>query len=1667
MMKHNYKKHTAMNRRMLIRALLFMLLVWGTGEGWAQSFKLYFANNISDVTNFDNIEEASSPLVWREVKNNDMGGNLVEVNKVKEMFASTDMKFRQQQRQFWTMRDHCLLCFRINDGKGTSGSYTVEVEDSEGKAPQTLTVSRFFFVNAPRQGEDVKICVYKVEDKEKKNAIAFKYRVYDWDDDNLYLFQLDSKRQLSKETYRLQYVLGHTDGEGEFHTDTTTLALRDSTFQSFYIKDGHDLLDVFLISGEESKPEEEHKLRLNKARLHTGVTLDPDYSVMSLSANFKLDKHENRELVNFNWIGSGLYERYDTLYVKLLNGEGADIQRATFHIEAINEKGERIPNDDGMKYLGYDRKMKLHKLLTFGRPAFMEIVASGYVPRLYKYPGAADPVTRIVDESLCSATVQLLTSRNSDGSIAMSSAHVNVLHDTKNVWYIYGEDHAICDLEDFDITFRPTADTLYYFQDAGHQYPKTYNNGVIENFARLNLSFAIPRGQSINSVKMYGKDVNTEKEYEFDRPNTRMTEIAEFPSFTYNYVDMDFDLVDVLPKNSLCRISMKAGNYTYEEFPFFYHLYLDRQKTRDDVAGKAEEQVPGADNKKRDAAFADAGFTFGLPLNFTLNFKPIVVNSSVFVDFRKQVVSAKVSMSYSTVPKNERANLLREEAKEAFKENNQALWVKDDDHNLGANTKGTVQLEDWILNEMDDIFSYTPGNIGVGLTLNGTLAMDMPFNPFGDKGFILNQASFTGGYGISLATPDLLKSYMNAGGFASILKKLPCFHIGFNFDARAEVEGGVKRFVKEDASALGYYAQASLKAKVGAWAEFSTPANPILHFAAGVRGGLKIGIGYGLAGPFEKQAPDHGGYFLVVGGVEAYANLHSFIFNWAGRAGITWGKKWLFPSKNDHNPFHDKYPWWLDSKNTKTVAESYRRVPMLGASTFGRTLVTDVAADANPHFIDENHVVYNDLKDPANYNDDCVTLLNMEENTTANISQSDKTTMRHMRSKRGEHEIVVFEEMAQEVAAEEVTSGKAIEKNNELSSHTILAAVVKNTATGVWEKSFITKDDGFVDSKPVVTIQDDGKAACVWQRGSIYSIQQEIGNDTLYSNAMRGHLVLSIYNGKAWSDPVRLYRVDEDHVAAEYDLIMRNDTVLVGTRMVDFPLDSVHIKPHFSFASVDELTKNVRITKDPITPLHFFMNRVGQHGVIAMLYEKNDSTRDIYVKTLAMSGRDNGLAGSDLGANFCSTNRVKIICDRAAENLDNFAILWTEMNNVAHNSGEASTNTEEVRLMLNASRISLQPAPRITAPITLGCERDSLIMTDFDGFLDDARIKVVYSLVDIEKGAAVIMSNEKYFTNSFEYDFAYPKDAVLSSNTLPLNLEVRNTGTSGIRQVTAKVNGTEFVIADSYVPPLQKRTFVVNYPIGEHFDGYISSDVIVDYDNVFRTNVHPKRRNVSFRRQIKSKTLTNVSMEDVECHLVGHSVVDGVNNFVVELIDRSVRGLSKRNVVHVGIYAHPTNLQPILDDAETIVTTDDFSEIGGMRKAYVTVKVKDIKEPVRAYLSTHIFNSQLPADIESYVENRSGSNNPHYITLLPHNDPTVVERIMKDGGKDRTSFLVKEEDNGLRISGLKKDSYLRVYDMNGLLLFNKNDVDSEVFVPLKPHNVYLISDGKEILKYAF
>ena len=62
-----------------------------------------------------------------------MSGNYVEVDNIVEMLGSTRKKWLADQQQFWTMRDHTLLCFRIDGHGDTSSAYEVILDNGDGE----------------------------------------------------------------------------------------------------------------------------------------------------------------------------------------------------------------------------------------------------------------------------------------------------------------------------------------------------------------------------------------------------------------------------------------------------------------------------------------------------------------------------------------------------------------------------------------------------------------------------------------------------------------------------------------------------------------------------------------------------------------------------------------------------------------------------------------------------------------------------------------------------------------------------------------------------------------------------------------------------------------------------------------------------------------------------------------------------------------------------------------------------------------------------------------------------------------------------------------------------------------------------------------------------------------------------------------------------------------------------------------------------------------------------------------------------------------------------------------------------------------------------------------------------------------------------------------------
>ena len=133
-----------------------------------------------------------------------------------------------------------------------------------------------------------------------------------------------------------------------------------------------------------------------------------------------------------------------------------------------------------VKYIGYDRKTGMHKVLTMGKPAYIEILASGYYPTIYKYAGAADEETGFVSEERCTANLTLRSGRWNRDDLVISSHHFLNLHDERAIVVRDKVDHRLCTIEEMELTGRTAVDTITYLEDCGHPFPKLLDNKTID-----------------------------------------------------------------------------------------------------------------------------------------------------------------------------------------------------------------------------------------------------------------------------------------------------------------------------------------------------------------------------------------------------------------------------------------------------------------------------------------------------------------------------------------------------------------------------------------------------------------------------------------------------------------------------------------------------------------------------------------------------------------------------------------------------------------------------------------------------------------------------------------------------------------------------------------------------------------------------------------------------------------------------------------------------------------------------------------------------------------------------------------------------------------------------------------------------------------------------------
>lgn len=1000
----------------------------------------------------------------------------------------------------------------------------------------------------------------------------------------------------------------------------------------------------------------------------------------------------------------------------------------------------------------------------------------------------------------------------------------------------------------------------------------------------------------------------------------------------------------------------------------------------------------------------------------------------------------------------------------------------------------SYKYEDWVLQEMESMFQVQSKHVGKYFQGGGKLMFKMPlFYVLPDVTDIqLAEASgfFQIGWGMFFnfePQNEKLKKIFDA-----VREKMKCkIDLGAQFDVNLKAELGVKSYGKRDqyewdAEDKGVYFNIIITGLIAAWADFKTPQFPFLSVDLGLRAGAKAQAAFGLMKSFGDYPLCLGARIMGVGGVEAHLNLRSCILQINTCWGFRAGKQLLVPDNNT-NPFHKKFPYWLPDNTSKgIIGNQFRTLALPEANSLGRPLVNNLYFDANPHFFDGRRIVYNDLGAPKDYNDDHVVMASLGDEDTVTDSETlsipGTFAGQHMRSKRGAAEVVAYQQVTKAIDNAAVNDETVSALDNEmLASSRIMAAF--RQSDGTWKQTVAAPVDGFTNKEPVVTIQEDGKAAVVYQHGKLKAIDETVSVDSVWNQRFEGELQLRTYDpASGWSEPKSLWGYSDISWPLKYDLIMRNDTVLVGTMLEEpsNPMIGNFAGKYTRYGWTTTKKDQVLYTHEDLRCVDFFMNRVGEHAVVALLYERPDTTREVYIKTVNMDGTDDGLAGCDLGVGRSMPGKVKIICDRSDNDTDDFAVLWTEESSTAYDTENGNKSLKDYYTVINATRVHLSDAPRMTYPLTVGAERDSLQLSGFDGYLDDASIKVVYALAHPVTGTSVVMYNEKEFTNSFESDVTYSREALLGSSTLPVNVYIRNTGTSAIQGATVTINGDAMVIPDVHVLPLHEEKYVVQYPIPSNFDGYMQSTVEVEYANVFKARQQTGRRAAprNLLRQRRAMARERVATGEIDFNVVSRHVENGVNTFVVEVTDYSSRGLLPGTAVQVGAYVHPSAMETVTAEAKTIVHAEDFTRIGGVRKAYAELTVSGITEAIDGYIAAHIVDLNYTDVTESEdaeagrIDNSSPIASAAYVLFHPTGETTNIYAPVKNLAKEHR-IGVTIQDGGILLSNLEPNEDIRLFNAAGLTVYVDHAATTTHFVPLKHHGVYIISAGNEVFKFSY
>ena len=994
------------------------------------------------------------------------------------------------------------------------------------------------------------------------------------------------------------------------------------------------------------------------------------------------------------------------------------------------------------------------------------------------------------------------------------------------------------------------------------------------------------------------------------QPEMKYITTADFP-FTQNYCLFDFDLTDQIEDDA--KFTLKNGTQTLAALPTLHNYDLDLA-ARDEASRVSlnfdspdltkvddDAEAQGVDMKDSGKAFDKFNFQLPPVLPFTVN---IERDGDYFI--------IRACMEKNFLPGGEIMTALDEIGNyQYFDDQFQAC--------MDAVNAGKPADDDFF----DDIPRFPSAFVGIKGYLTGIGYYDRENNKF--------QFNFYDG-GIVFEASASVSSVPVSFGIGSF---------GMSVDAKMAMTLGLVNTAAEmgdvslKSTTIDFFFDYQARLKVCAWA-YAGIDLWIAKAVAGVRGGACIDL-HSRTYALKHQA---GMKTTLQAKMEAFAEAR-FMF-W--KAKKTWPifnvyKEYLVPD-NPSNPFHPANAEPLFSMSRRNVTKSYKKLRRKVVADLGTPIISDVNGMAQPtYLLGGESLLFNNLKTASDYNDDRLQTYS-DGSKDDLVSTGIAAPMYDFAEAHNTDglEVVAFEQVKEAIDGAALDAMSENDQTKSVTERSEIHVAVRQDG-GSWTDATVSTAWGNIGCVvPAVAVQQDGKAAVVWQQGVAKFNAQG-------SRYIDGSLMLARWDGSEWGEPIEIKRLHRRSVPADYQVSMKEDSILVMmTLQQDVENEQKQASVVYVSISPDDRVRERYTQVEGVKPQ---MASVGGANLVGYI-KTNESGRDVVLSTVNMKGEPTGKLSGSLGMDKRTVNDFKLVAEDDAADLEDVGLLWSQSDQETTDNGDGTT-TVLMKNRLYASKLcSHDKMLYFSAPVEVATMPDDVSLASMDGYLTDRDMKVAYCVTNEEDGGAVLESSI-FFDNAIDHQARFNAYDVKNDSLVPIVITMANNGFQPIGSVDVTMNG-ETTSHGVLIMPQEKTELTVYCPVGDGFDGTISYNLTANFisgnSNALRSRRKAVMSKAPRRTVSQGGTQMDVRQVDMALRVVSRKTdAEGVTTVVAEVNNASLLPLADDMSVKVGLYNSPVADENAVVVAETTVGAADLYDASAEQKNKVKVVTLTAPQP--------------------------------------------------------------------------------------------------------------------------